>query len=194
MLPAIIMCIIAYLLGSVSTAVLVSQLLKLPDPRTSGSQNPGTTNVLRIGGKLPAILTLIGDMLKGIIPVLIAAILAVPGYMLGVIVLAAVLGHIFPIFFHFKGGKGVATALGGYFAISPLIGISAVIIWLVVVFFSRFSSLASLTMVSLAPICAAIYGNFAFIIPAILIALLIIWKHKENIQRLRAKTESKINW
>lgn len=194
MIPAVIMCVIAYLLGSVSSAVIVCHILKLPDPRTEGSQNPGTTNVLRLGGKLPAILTLVCDMLKGFIPVLSAILIGVSGIALGIVALAAVIGHIFPVFFKFKGGKGVATALGSYFAISPLIGISAVIIWLLVVFFSRYSSLASMTMTVLAPILAVIYGQISFIIPAILIAALIIWKHLANIQRLRAGTESKISW
>jgi glycerol-3-phosphate acyltransferase PlsY len=120
MITVIIFGVISYLIGSLSSAILVCKFLKLPDPRTQGSMNPGTTNVLRIGGKTPALITLAGDMLKGFIPVLIAHLIGMNGFSLGIVAAAAFLGHLYPVFFKFQGGKGVATALGAFIALSPI--------------------------------------------------------------------------
>ncbi len=189
---ALIAIIIAYLLGSISFSILLSKLLKTPDPRTEGSQNAGATNVLRIAGKNQAIAVLIGDILKGFIAVKIGQIFGVSGFMLGVVSIAAVLGHLFPIWFGFKGGKGVATAIGGVAGLSFISGILIAIIWFAVAFVSKYSSLASLVSVILAPIFLLIFSQFAYFIPTVIIALLIVWKHKNNIERLKNNTESKI--
>ncbi|OGT06332.1 MAG: acyl-phosphate glycerol 3-phosphate acyltransferase, partial [Gammaproteobacteria bacterium GWE2_37_16] len=144
MFIAVFLVIFAYLMGSLSSAIIVSKLLGLPDPRTQGSGNPGATNILRLGGKFPAIITLISDILKGLIPVLIANLANIHGFWLGVIALAAVVGHVFPVFFNFKGGKGVATALGAFIALNIWIGIIAIAVWLIVTAIWRYVSLASL--------------------------------------------------
>ncbi len=164
----------------------------LPDPRTEGSKNPGTTNVLRIGGKNAAIITLLGDMLKGVIPVLIAHALRVDGFMLGLVALAAFLGHLFPLYFGFKGGKGVATFLGAQLALAPVIGIAIIITWLIVAFLFRYSSLAALVAAALAPIYALILQHYAYFIPILAMTLLIYWKHQSNIKNLLAGKEDKI--
>ena len=152
MSPTVLLIIIsAYLLGSISSAVLICRLMNLPDPRTSGSGNPGTTNVLRLGGKKAAVLVLLCDMLKGTIPVWGSYFLGIESILLGVIGIAACLGHIYPIFFHFKGGKGVATALGAMAPIGLDLTGLIVITWLAVIGFTRYSSLAALVSVILAP-------------------------------------------
>ncbi|MCK4870937.1 MAG: glycerol-3-phosphate 1-O-acyltransferase PlsY [Gammaproteobacteria bacterium] len=192
MITATIAIVIAYLLGSLSSAIIVCKLMGLPDPRTEGSKNPGTTNVLRIGGKNAAIITLLGDMLKGVIPVLIAHALRVDGFMLGLVALAAFLGHLFPLYFGFKGGKGVATFLGAQLALAPVIGIAIIITWLIVAFLFRYSSLAALVAAALAPIYALILQHYAYFIPILAMTLLIYWKHQSNIKNLLAGKEDKI--
>lgn len=189
----VICVVIAYLLGSLQTSVLLSKILKFPDPRTQGSGNAGATNVLRTVGKNQALATLIGDVLKGFIAVMIARIFGVTGFFLALTALAAVAGHVFPCFFQFRGGKGVATAIGGLLLVSPFIAILVTVIWLVVVFMTRYISLASLISAAAAPILILIFSNTSYFIPILLMAGLIIWKHKENIQRLRAGTENKVN-
>jgi len=193
MITSIVIVVIAYLLGSLSSAILVCQFLKLPDPRTEGSKNPGANNVLRIGGKKAAILTLCGDLLKGFIPVFVALIMGLNEFTVSMVALAAVMGHLFPVFFNFEGGKGVATSLGVYFAFSILAGVVAIVVWAIVALISRYASLASLAAVTAAPIFIGIYSNPDFIIPCVAIAALVFWKHWDNIQRLRNKTESKID-
>jgi len=192
MVTIIFMLVIAYLIGSLSSAIIVCKALKLPDPRTQGSGNPGATNVMRIGGKMPAIITLVGDGLKGFIPVIIGHFLGINGLMLGLIGLAALLGHIFPVFFKFEGGKGVATSLGVFLALSLWIGIVAIAVWIVVAAISRYSSLAALTAVAAAPIVALITGNLSLLLPILIISGIIVWRHLDNIQRLRMGTEGKI--
>jgi glycerol-3-phosphate acyltransferase PlsY len=191
-MSALIALIIAYLLGSVSSAIVVSKIFKTPDPRTEGSGNAGATNVLRIAGKQQAAIVLVGDILKGLIAVLIGHLLHVAGFKLGIVGLAAVLGHVFPLYFGFKGGKGVATAIGVTLGLSFISGIVMAATWGVIAFVFRYSSLASLVAVVLAPIFLLIFSHGAYFIPSALIAALIVWKHKDNITRLQNKTESKI--
>jgi glycerol-3-phosphate acyltransferase PlsY len=191
-LSFVVLLIIAYLLGSISSAILVCKLFKLPDPRTTGSKNPGATNVMRTGGKSKAAIVLLGDALKGVIPVLIAEYLLLPPWQIGLVGFFAVLGHIFSIFYHGKGGKGVATALGVYFAFAPWLGLVSVLTWLLIFKIFRYSSLASIMMVSLAPICAWILlPGTSIWVPFALMGALILYKHRQNIGRLGRGTEPK---
>lgn len=185
---------IAYLLGSLSSAIIVSKIFKTPDPRTEGSGNAGATNVLRIAGKKEAALVMVGDILKGSIAVWIGHAFHLHAFWLGCVAFAAVVGHIFPVYFGFKGGKGVATAVGGVLGLSFIAGIVMAAAWGVVAFITRYASLASLIAVALAPVLLLIFAKASFFIPAVLIAALIAWKHKDNIERLRNKTESKIEF
>lgn len=188
----VICVVIAYLLGSLQTSVLLSKFFKFPDPRTQGSHSAGATNVLRTIGKNAALLTLIGDVLKGVIAVLIARIFHVQGFFLAMVALAAVIGHVFPCFFQFRGGKGVATAIGGLLMLSPLIAILLAVLWLVIVFTTQYVSLASLIASAAAPVLILIFSHTPYFLPVLIMAGLIIWKHKSNIQRLRNGTESKV--
>lgn len=184
---------IAYLLGSISTSIIVSKIYKTPDPRTEGSGNAGATNMLRIAGKKQAAIVLIGDALKGLIAVWLAAhILHIKPFGLAVVALVAVVGHIFPLYHKFEGGKGVATAIGGVLALSFISGILMIAVWVAIVLVTRFSSLASMATVVLAPVFLLIFAKAAFFIPTALMAALIVWKHAENITKLKAGTESKI--
>lgn len=198
MLTAIlfIICIAAaYALGSVCSAVLVCQAAGLPDPRKEGSNNPGATNVLRIAGKKYAALVLVGDFLKGVIPVWLAVLFQLNHFGQALVGLAAVLGHMYPVFFDFKGGKGVATTLGVLFGFHPLLGVLAAVTWVVVAYFSRFSSLASIVSVTLMPFYALIaFGERTAVIPFIAIAVAVLYQHQDNIKRLLDGTESKINF
>ncbi len=191
---AIIAIVIAYLLGSVSCAIILSKVLKTPDPRTEGSGNAGATNVLRIAGKYQAALVLVGDALKGLVAVLIGHLFHVYGFMLGIVAFAAVLGHVYPLYFGFKGGKGVATAIGAVLGLSLISGILMAAAWGAIAFTMRYSSLASLVTVILAPIFLLIFSHASYFLPAVLIAALVVWKHKDNIKRLQNKTESKITF
>jgi glycerol-3-phosphate acyltransferase PlsY len=156
--------------------------------------NPGTTNVLRIGGKVPALITLGGDMLKGFLPVLIGHLIGVSGFWLGLVAIAAFLGHIFPVLFNFQGGKGVAAALGTFLALSPFAGIIIILSWVLVAIILRYSSLASIVAASLAPIIMLLFANKGYLLPTLVIAAILIYRHIENIKRLRAGTESKISF
>ena len=190
----VICVIIAYLIGSLETSVLLSKLFKFPDPRSQGSRSAGATNVLRTAGKNQALLTLIGDVLKGAVAVLIARLFHAEPFFLALAALAAVIGHIFPCFFQFKGGKGVATAFGGILMLTPFIALLLAVLWLVVVFATRFVSLASLITAAAAPILVLIFSSLrmAYFLPLLIMAGLIIWKHKDNIRRLRLGTENKV--
>lgn len=187
----------AYLLGSISFGVLASWLFHLPDPRTYGSKNPGATNVLRSGRKAAAVFTLLGDAGKGWLSVALAQYFA-PALGLGneaiaVVALAVFLGHLFPIFLHFKGGKGVATALGILFGFNPWMGLSAVSVWITVAAISRFSSLAALAAAALAPFYTLFFlGLEARTFAVLFMSLLLIWRHKSNITGLIAGTEPRI--
>lgn len=194
MVTTIIMLVIAYLIGSLSSAIIVCKGMRLPDPRTQGSGNPGATNVLRIGGKIPAIVTLVGDVLKGFVPVLIGHFLGIHAFILGMIGIAAILGHILPVFFKFEGGKGVATTFGVFLALSPIVGIVAIVVWLVVALISRYSSLAALAAVVAAPVTALVTGQLVYLFPVLIMSGILIWRHLENIQRLKSRTESKISF
>lgn len=188
---ALVMIISAYLLGSISSAVLICRILRLPDPRGVGSNNPGATNVLRIGGKKAALSVLLCDMLKGTIPVWGGYFLGIEPIMLGVIAIAACLGHMYPLFFHFKGGKGVATALG---AIAPIgLDLTAMIIatWLSIAFLFRYSSLAALVTVLLAPFYTWMIKP-QYTLPVAMLCCLIIFRHHQNIKRLIEGTEPKV--
>ncbi|MEF1336667.1 glycerol-3-phosphate 1-O-acyltransferase PlsY [Vibrio rotiferianus] len=188
---ALIMTMAAYLLGSISSAVLICRLLKLPDPRDVGSNNPGATNVLRIGGKGAAAAVLLCDMLKGTIPVWSGYFLGIDPIILGIVAIAACLGHMYPIFFHFKGGKGVATALG---AIAP-IGLDltglVMLTWLSVAILFRYSSLAALVTVLVTPFYAWMFKP-QYTLPVAMLCCLIVLKHHQNIRRLLSGEEPKI--
>ncbi len=186
--------VIAYLLGSLSTAILVSKVMGLPDPRTTGSGNPGATNVLRTGGKKAAILTLLGDVAKGWLPVFVVLQLDLfPGWAVGLVGLAAFLGHLFPAFYQFRGGKGVATALGVILALHPLSGALTVLTWLLVAAIGRYSSLAALVAAALAPIYLVLFGIDPWIVTAVAaMAVLLFIRHDSNIRRLMRGEEPKI--
>ena len=185
---------LGYLSGSVCSAVIVSRIFDLPDPRTEGSKNPGATNVLRLSGKKYAIIVLVADMLKGLFPVLIASLLASP-ITAGFTCFAAVMGHMYPVFFDFKGGKGVATAIGALLGLDFMLGIVVAAVWLVIANFSRYSSLASLLAMIFAPIIAvAMTQNINILPPIALITLFIIYQHRDNITRLMDGTEPKIKF
>lgn len=185
------MIIFAYLCGSISSAVLICRLIGLPDPRRHGSENPGATNVLRIGGKAAALAVLICDILKGMIPVWLAYYLNIPPFYLGIIAIAACLGHIYPIFFRFKGGKGVATAFGSIVAIGW--GLSGVVAgtWLLTVLLSGYSSLGAIVTALLAPFYVWWFKP-EFTFPVAMLSCLILFRHHDNIQRLWRGRESRI--
>ena len=181
----------AYLLGSVSFAVVVSKLMRLPDPRTYGSKNPGATNVLRSGSKPAAVLTLAGDAAKGWLAVWLAQIYAPEAAPYAA--LAVFLGHLFPVFHAFKGGKGVATAAGVLVGIDWRIGLGTLATWIIIAAFLRYSSLAALIAAVFAPFFTALVLGFGAYAAAVLVmSLLLIWRHTENIKRLIAGTESRI--
>lgn len=185
--------IAAYLLGSVSSAILVCRLMGLPDPRTQGSNNPGATNVLRIGGKTAAALTLIGDMLKGLIPVLVANLTDVRPGVLAAVSMAAFLGHLFPIFFGFRGGKGVATALGVQFGLHWGIGLAVAGIWLFVAKVLRISSLSALICMALAPLVVwTIRPDPELVAMQGVLTLILFWRHRSNIRNLLQGAEGRI--
>ncbi|NOQ63840.1 MAG: glycerol-3-phosphate 1-O-acyltransferase PlsY [Methyloprofundus sp.] len=182
---------VAYLLGSISSAIIVCRLMGLPDPRAEGSGNPGATNVMRIGGKKAAAITLLGDMLKGLIPVLIAQFLNVQPLILAAVVLAAFLGHLYPIFFGFKGGKGVATSFGVLLGAHWMVGLAVLLTWYTVYKLFKISSLSALVAASLAPLYVYfMMGMQTLVYVAVLIAVILIWRHKSNIQRLLAGEET----
>jgi len=183
----------AYLLGSVSSAIIVCKLMGLPDPRSLGSNNPGATNVLRIGGKKAAAITLFGDMLKGLIAILAAHFITSSEQILAATGIAVFLGHLYPIFFSFKGGKGVATALGIQFGLMWPIGLVSALIWLFIAKGLKMSSLAALISMALAPITLWwFWPSTELIAMQIFITVLLFWRHRRNIQNLLSGEESKI--
>lgn len=186
--------VIAYLIGSINMSIIISKILKKPDPRTQGSGNAGATNMLRTGSKQQAALVLIGDLVKGLLAVFIGHALGAHGLGIGFVALAAVLGHVFPLYFQFRGGKGVATMIGVLIAMNLYLGVIAIIAWIITAFVSRYASLASLVAAIVAVALTLILGRFGLFIPVLLIAALIFWKHIGNIERLKNKTESKINF
>ncbi len=191
---SIIAIVIGYFLGSISCAIILSKVLKKADPRTMGSGNAGATNVLRTIGKNEAIAVLVGDALKGFIAVLIGRMLGAHGFMLGLVGLAAVAGHTYPVYFKFKGGKGVATALGSVLALSPLTAILSLAVWGGVVFFTRYSSLASMVSCIAGVVLSLFLGASQYTFAILLMTAFIIWNHRENIERLRAGNENKMKF
>ncbi len=201
-LPPLIALLLSYLLGSLSFAVIVSRMLGMSDPRSYGSKNPGATNVLRSGRKGAALATLLLDAFKGWLPVFLvqqfggrwglgAGVAALAGF-------AAFLGHLYPVFFGFQGGKGVATAAGVLLGIEPLLGLATGTTWLIIAVFFRYSSLASMVAAFFAPAYYLIGGRIAWpldpivLLSMVAISLLLIWRHRENIRRLAAGTESRL--
>ena len=183
--------ILAYLLGSVSFGILVSRAFRLPDPRTVGSGNPGATNVLRSGKKLAALLTLLGDAAKGWLPVWLAQVYGLETEVVSWIAVAVFLGHLYPVFYKFKGGKGVATALGVLLAFSPMLAGLALLSWIVIFALTKFSSLAALTAAVLAPGFAWwLVLPIQYIVVVFVLSLLLIWRHRSNIRKLLDGTES----
>jgi acyl phosphate:glycerol-3-phosphate acyltransferase len=197
----ILLILLAYLIGSISFAVVVSKCMRLPDPHTYGSGNPGATNVLRTGNKLAAVLTLIGDALKGFFAVMLARVLlgdqsltsTMSSWVLCGVVLAVFLGHLFPVFHGFKGGKGVATACGILFGVNWILGLATLGTWIIVATFMRYSSLAALAAAIFGPIYFVfLFGFQPMGIALLIVCLLLIWRHRSNIANLLNGTESRI--
>jgi glycerol-3-phosphate acyltransferase PlsY len=192
----------AYLIGSLSFAVVISRLMGLNDPRTYGSKNPGATNVLRSGNKIAAVLTLLLDALKGWLPVYLVKVHGADWGLgestLAWVFLAAFLGHLFPVFFRFKGGKGVATAAGVLIALEPTLALAILASWLIVVYFSRMVSLASIVAALFAPVYYLFGDGVAWNAPGVqvlavaVMGVLLIWRHADNIGRIVAGTESRL--
>ncbi len=196
MLLAIFAVIFAYLLGSISFAIIVSKLMGIGDPRTFGSGNPGATNVLRSGKKTAAALTLLGDALKGWLAVFLTdAFRQTFGFndkVIAIVAVAVIIGHMYPVFFKFKGGKGVATAFGVILALSWQTALICLLIWLIVAFGLKISSLAALIASSLSPFIAYFFLSTPYLIAITIIALLVLYRHKSNIKKLLHGKESKI--
>jgi len=187
----------AYLMGSVSFGVVISKVFGLADPRSFGSGNPGATNVLRTGNKFAAVLVLLGDLLKGFFAVFLARMFAnqfgLDSFTIALVCVAVFLGHLFPLFHRFKGGKGVATAAGVLFALSPLMGLATTVTWLIIAFFFRYSSLAALISAVFAPMFYFfIYGTEVETLAVLAISLLLVWRHAGNIGRLLDGKETRI--
>ena len=184
-----------YLFGSISTAIIVCRLMGLPDPRTAGSGNPGATNVARLGGKKAAALTLVGDMLKGLLPVLFAHFMHMGPVILAATALAAFLGHLYPIFFGFKGGKGVATGLGVIFGLYWPAGLLTTATWLAMAAVFRYSSLAALIAMLLTPLWFLwLWPEPAVIAAIVVLTVLLFWRHRSNISNLINGKEGKIGF
>ncbi len=194
---SLLFAVVAYLLGSVSFAIVVSRLFRLEDPRTFGSGNPGATNVLRTGNKKAAALTLLGDCVKGWIPVALAVqfneLLGLGTAGIALVAVAVFAGHLWPVFFRFKGGKGVATALGVLLGLNPLLGLATLVTWIVVAYAFRYSSLAALVAAVFAPFYyTLLFGVDAISLAVLIMSVLLIWRHKKNIGNLLSGKESRI--
>lgn len=188
-----ILVLAAYLLGSLSFAVIVSKLMRLPDPRSFGSGNPGATNMLRTGRKSAAVLTLLGDALKGWVAVVGARALGADEHTVLLVALAVFIGHLFPVFFRFQGGKGVATALGVLLGLDPWLGLACLATWIAIAAIFRISSLAALVAAALAPVYAGLlvgWGDTALTVLAL--ALLLVYRHKNNLLKLARGEEGRI--
>jgi glycerol-3-phosphate acyltransferase PlsY len=193
MVLGVILILLAYLAGSLSSAVLVCRVMRLPDPRTQGSGNPGATNVLRLGGKRAAAVTLAADILKGFLPVLLARLLTDAPLIAACTALAAFLGHLYPVFFQFQGGKGVATALGSVLGLAPVVALAMVVTWLTMAMTFRYSSLSALTTALLAPFYMFwLVAEPTYAAAVATISILTIWRHRSNLRRLISGTEGKI--
>jgi glycerol-3-phosphate acyltransferase PlsY len=184
-----------YLLGSLSSAVIVARVMGLRDPREVGSKNPGATNVLRYGGKKAAIATLAGDMLKGVIAVVVARWLSGDPGIVGATMVTAFLGHLYPVFFGFKGGKGVATALGAFLGAHFWMGLAVAVTWLLMAFITRYSSLSALVATAAAPLYTWYFlEDPRYIIAVVVIAVILFWRHRSNIKNLLTGKENKIGY
>jgi len=193
MINQLLIILFAYLVGSVSSGIIVSQIFNLPDPRTIGSKNPGATNVMRSGNKKAAIFTLLGDLLKAILVLAIAEYLGFNDLIIVCVALAVLIGHIYPIFYKFKGGKGVATAIGILFALNFKLALIVASIWLLVFGIWRYSSLAAIVAAISAPIIAIfiLRDQSLYCIAFTLITIIILFKHQANIRKLLSGTELK---
>lgn len=196
-MATLVFIVLAYLMGSVPFAVIVSRTMGLADPRSYGSGNPGATNVLRSGNKKAAVLTLVGDALKGWLAVYLAQRFAdawgVGDFGLAAVALAVFVGHLYPVFLRFAGGKGVATAAGVLIAIDPILGLAVVATWLIIAIFFRYSSLAALVAAVFAPLYYVFMFGFGPYAPAVIVmAILLIYRHRANIGKLIAGKESRI--
>ncbi len=186
-----LMIIAAYFIGAISFGIIASRLFNLPDPRTIGSGNIGATNVLRTGKKSAAIFTLLGDVAKGWLTVWLVSQMGVPLMVILLTAIAVFLGHLYPVYYRFKGGKGVATALGILFALSPMLGLVVLVTWLVVLGLFKYSSLAAICAALLAPVYAwLMHLQHPYIMVTLLITTLLIWRHRGNIKKLMNGTEA----
>ena len=186
----VILVVFAYVLGSISTAIITCKLMGLPDPRTEGSENPGATNVHKIGGKKAAVITLVGDLLKGLIPVLIGVLLGADELILSVIAMAAFVGHLYPVFFAFRGGKGVATAFGVILGLSWPVALAILITWLSVYYLFKLSALSALVTALVTPLYFYfIDGSITFTVMAGILSALLILRHRSNIEKIIDGTE-----
>jgi len=193
MIANLLLVVGAYLLGSVSNAIIVCRLMGLPDPRTQGSSNPGATNVLRIGGKKAGAVTLLGDGLKGLAPILVGHLLDAGPELLAATGLATFLGHLYPVFFGFRGGKGVATVLGVQFGLYWPIGLTVAMIWLVAARSLKISSVSALICMALAPLIVWIFRPEPILIwMQVLISLILFWRHRSNICNLISGAEARL--
>ena len=182
-----------YLIGSFSSAVVVCKVMGLSDPREGGSNNPGATNVLRLHGKPAAIITLAGDLLKGLIPILIGKMLGAPHAVLAAMGLAAFLGHLYPVFFGFEGGKGIATFIGVNFGFAWPVGVVFIIVWGLMALLFRYSSLAALISSAVSILAVSFFlPPPYYLIVMVIMVILIFWRHKANIEKLIAGNESRI--
>ncbi|HJT62229.1 MAG TPA: glycerol-3-phosphate 1-O-acyltransferase PlsY [Burkholderiales bacterium] len=188
----IVLLLAAYCLGSISFAVVVSKLMRLPDPRSYGSKNPGATNVLRTGSKVAAVLTLAGDASKGAVAVCLAAYFTADPTDLALVGLAAFVGHLFPVLHRFQGGKGVATAAGVLLALDWRIGVGTIATWLLIAFFLRYSSLAALVAALFAPLATAFLLGWQSALVVGVMSAFLVWRHRANISRLLAGTEPRL--
>jgi acyl phosphate:glycerol-3-phosphate acyltransferase len=181
---------LAYLIGSISSAIIICRLMGLPDPREQGSGNPGATNVMRFGGKKAAAITLLGDLLKGLIPVYTAKVLGMSVEQMAIIGLAAFMGHLYPVFFKFKGGKGVATSIGVLLGFSWLLGFAFIGTWMLIYKAGKISSLSALCASALSPVYAwFIVGDSSITGVSTVMMVFLLWRHKSNIQRLLNREE-----
>jgi len=193
MILSALLILLAYLLGSISSAVVVSRIMSLPDPRTMGSGNPGATNVLRTGSKKAAAITLLGDALKGLIPVLLAKAVGLDAGVIALVAIAAFIGHLYPVFFGFKGGKGVATALGVFLAVSFPVGLMLAASWGLIAVITKISSLSALVASCLAPIYMYfVVGENAYTLMALFMSVLLVYRHRSNIRDLLSGKEGKV--
>jgi glycerol-3-phosphate acyltransferase PlsY len=189
----LLLAALSYLLGSISSAIVVCQLMGYPDPRGHGSGNPGATNVLRLHGRKAAALTLAGDSLKGLLPLLLGRALGAPEVILASMGVATLLGHLYPIFFRFEGGKGIATFIGVLYGLAWPAGLAYMGVWLLIAALFRYSSLAGLVAAALSPVIVfMITASYPYLLALLTMAALVFWRHRSNIRNLVAGTERKI--